>query len=197
MSISPAQTLVFDNGAGDLKAGHAADKAPVYLPNCTAKSRTERKFFVGDGIWCARGGTRAGDSSHPCLALTVRTSLCVQAMQRPAFLVYPKSVRSSVCSLALRSHLQRQCSRKCSLLLRSRPCWRRLWCRRQGYLVNWDVEMDVWSRAMCSEVLNVSGSHVHSAHICTVHTSGDILPFCARSEHDAVCASAFANAPRV
>ncbi|KAJ1468313.1 hypothetical protein T484DRAFT_1855792 [Baffinella frigidus] len=53
-------TLVVDNGAGVLKASfvpqkldHQAkllDATPVHLPNCTAKSRAEKKFFVADGL---------------------------------------------------------------------------------------------------------------------------------------------------
>ena len=55
-------TLVVDNGAFTAKAGYipagakASDFAnpllpisPTILPNCTAKSRAEKKFFVADG----------------------------------------------------------------------------------------------------------------------------------------------------
>ncbi len=53
-------TLVVDNGAGAVKAGIAPktfkytdehlDLKPASLPNCTAKSRAEKKFFVADGL---------------------------------------------------------------------------------------------------------------------------------------------------
>ena len=54
------KTLVVDNGAGILKAGllspdldvtqPSLSAEPVRLPNCTAKSRAEKKFFVADGL---------------------------------------------------------------------------------------------------------------------------------------------------
>jgi actin-related protein 6 len=94
-------TLVVDNGAGMLKAGLLPEKmdaaraelpvAPVRLPNCTAKSRAEKKFFVADGL----------DTAVELSALYIR-----------------------------------------------RP-------HDRGYVVNWDLEGDVWQRMCHADVLGV------------------------------------------
>ena len=94
-------TLVVDNGAGMLKAGlvpKQLDTAsaelpvePVCLPNCTAKSRAEKKFFVADGL----------DTAVELSALYIR-----------------------------------------------RP-------HDRGYVVNWDLEGDVWQRMCHADVLGV------------------------------------------
>eukprot|EP00961_Rhodomonas_salina_P159872 2153001-Rhodomonas_salina.3 len=94
-------TLVVDNGAGAVKAGIAPPKFAstavelslncVTLPNCTAKSRAEKKFFVADGL----------DTAVDLAALYIR-----------------------------RAH-------------------------DRGYVVNWDLEQDVWQRMCHADVLGI------------------------------------------
>ena len=94
-------TLVVDNGAGILKAGlltpgldvtkPSLDAAPVRLPNCTAKSRAEKKFFVADGL----------DTAVELSALYIR-----------------------------------------------RP-------HDRGYVVNWDLQGDIWQRMCHTDVLGI------------------------------------------
>ena len=97
-------TLVVDNGAGMLKAGLLAtdldckqpslSAAPVRLPNCTAKSRAEKKFFVADGL----------DTAVELSALYIR-----------------------------------------------RP-------HDRGYVVNWDLQGNVWQRMCHADVLGIKPS---------------------------------------
>jgi actin-related protein len=99
--IKMSATLVVDNGAGILKAGlltpgldvtkPSLDAAPVRLPNCTAKSRAEKKFFVADGL----------DTAVELSALYIR-----------------------------------------------RP-------HDRGYVVNWDLQGDVWQRMCHADVLGI------------------------------------------
>jgi actin-related protein 6 len=97
-------TLVVDNGAGILKAGllppgldvtqRSLEVAPVRLPNCTAKSRAEKKFFVADGL----------DTAVELSALYIR-----------------------------------------------RP-------HDRGYVVNWDLQGDIWQRMCHADVLGIKPS---------------------------------------
>jgi len=98
------QTLVVDNGAGMLKAGllppkldataASLDAVPVRLPNCTAKSRAEKKFFVADGL----------DTAVELSALYIR-----------------------------------------------RP-------HERGFVMNWDLQGDVWQRMCHADVLGIKPS---------------------------------------
>jgi len=98
------QTLIVDNGAGMLKAGllppkldataASLDAVPVRLPNCTAKSRAEKKFFVADGL----------DTAVELSALYIR-----------------------------------------------RP-------HERGFVMNWDLQGDVWQRMCHADVLGIKPS---------------------------------------
>lgn len=53
--------LVFDNGGGALKAGWSTDAEPIVMHNFTARSKSDKRVYVGDDVRprCERGGRRA------------------------------------------------------------------------------------------------------------------------------------------
>lgn len=124
-------TLVVDNGAYTVKCGvisagtkagdFAAPELPIspsVLPNCTAKSRAEKKFFVADGA---------------CLLLCPhpRQPLHVLTPSLP-----PPGLNSAV---------------DLSALYTRRP-------HERGYVVNWDIEEEVWNRMCHKDMLGVKPS---------------------------------------
>ena len=42
--------LVFDNGGGALKAGWSTDAQPFVMHNFTARSKSDKRIYVGDDV---------------------------------------------------------------------------------------------------------------------------------------------------
>lgn len=42
--------LVFDNGGGALKAGWSTDAEPIVMHNFIARSKSDKKIYVGDEV---------------------------------------------------------------------------------------------------------------------------------------------------
>lgn len=49
-SLMGEPVLVFDNGGGALKAGWSTDAQPFVMHNFTARSKSDKRIYVGDDV---------------------------------------------------------------------------------------------------------------------------------------------------